>query len=108
MSNVEVYEAIDQCLRNVTKCNEPFGNKIIIALRGFQQVAPVVKNAGRTEITLASVKTSNLWSKFETFALTQPMPMRYNSDQQFQRMVDDIGNGVNGSTSTSVLTKSSR
>ena len=91
MSNVAVFETIDDVLRSCTGCDKPFGGKTILGIGDFRQVAPVIPGAGPSETLTASIKSSLLWSKFTVLSLTTPW--RFGNDETMCSFVDAVGEG---------------
>jgi len=91
MANRAALECADQLLRDLTGIDAPFGNKTFLALGDFRQVAPVVKNGGKTEIIEASIRSSPLWKHFALIRLYTPI--RNASDPTYAAWVDSIGDG---------------
>lgn len=91
MSSLAVFETIDEVLQMSTTCSKPFGGKTILGIGDFHQVAPVIPGAGPSEILMASIKSSLLWSKFSI--LTLSVPWRFGGDQELCNFVDAIGEG---------------
>jgi ATP-dependent DNA helicase PIF1 len=95
MANRAVLACVEETCRRVTGINKPFGGKTFILLGDFKQTCPVIKGAARTRIVQACLKSSILWSLFETVALT--IPCRNAEDPGFAQFVDAIGDGSSGS-----------
>jgi hypothetical protein len=69
MSNLAVFETINEVPQLCTGCNKPFGGKTILGIGDFCQVAPVIPGAGPSETLEASIKSSLLGSKFSVLSL---------------------------------------
>jgi len=95
MANRAALECADQLLRDITGVDKPFGDKVFLGLGDFRQVAPVVKNGGRTEIVEASIRSSPLWKHFSLMRLYAPL--RNASDPPYAAWVDAIGDGASAS-----------
>jgi hypothetical protein len=93
MSNIAVFETIDQTLQMCTGIQKPFGGKMILGVGDFHQIAPVIPGAGPSETLAASIKSSPLWQKFSTLTLTTPM--RFGHDRVLCDFVDAVGVGWN-------------
>ncbi|CAG8496235.1 7053_t:CDS:2 [Cetraspora pellucida] len=89
MANKAVIECVDLLLRQICEKDIPFGGKPFIGVGDFRQVAPVVKNAGKSSTIDASIKTSYLWKYFNLRTLNQPI--RNASDPIFTEFIDNIG-----------------
>ena len=88
-ANVAWLDCVDEVCRMITKKRRPFGGIPFVGIGDFRQVAPVVKGQGATPARLASIKSSNLWSKFEI--LTLHTPIRSAEDPEYTAYVDRIG-----------------
>src|SRR4051794_30961456 len=86
MANKTALECADDFLRKVTGINLPLGGKILIGCGDFRQVAPVVVGGGPTAVLDASVRSSNLWPRFQIVNLVEPM--RNACYPTFLRFVD--------------------
>jgi hypothetical protein len=106
MAHMHCFEAADRTLCDILLVDDvrnsdiPFGGKPILLGRGFRQVLPMVKGAGRSEIIGASL-SSHLWTHFTVMRLTvnmrlvnpdMPEQMR-SSIATFARWVLDVGEG---------------
>ena len=93
MANIAAIECFDELLRSVTSSDRAFGDKVLIGIGDFRQVAPVVKGGGVTATLNASIKSSSLWKFFCHFHLTAPQ--RNAMDPEFSAFVDSVGDGYN-------------
>lgn len=74
MSHKHNFEAVDSMLRIIRRCpDKPCGGILFIGSGDFRQIPPVVPSGTMADIVNASIKSSQLWSLFEQFALTVPM-----------------------------------
>ncbi|CAG8841387.1 19538_t:CDS:2, partial [Gigaspora margarita] len=90
MANKAILDCIDLFLRQICNKNELFRRKPFIGVGDFRQVAPVVKEAGKSATIDASIKTSHLWTHFDKYVLNQ---LIHNAnDPEFAYFVDAIGN----------------
>jgi ATP-dependent DNA helicase PIF1 len=69
MAHRHIFEAIDRSLRDITKCDEPFGGKVCVFGGDWRQTAPVVEKGSAADFVRASLKSSPLWPLFRTFNL---------------------------------------
>jgi hypothetical protein len=58
-------KAVDILLRDIMNINVPFGGKIMILDGDFRQVLPVIRFASKSELVVASLKSSDLWPYFK-------------------------------------------
>jgi hypothetical protein len=101
-ANVAWLDCVDEVCRMITKKRRPFGGIPFVGVGDFRQVAPVVKGQGATPARLASIKSSNLWSKFDI--LTLHAPIRSADDPEYTEYVDRIGEDyVNEEVSIDIL-----
>ncbi|XP_055523077.1 ATP-dependent DNA helicase PIF1-like [Wyeomyia smithii] len=82
---------IDLILRELMACNVPFGGKVIVIGGDWRQTLPVVPKGERIDIIEICLKSSFLWSSFETISLVSNM--RNEGDVQFNHWLLDIGAG---------------
>ena len=65
MANKEAIECVDFLLRQIMKNELPFGNKTFLALGGFRQVAPVLRDVmAPATVFDRSIRSSSLWIHF--------------------------------------------
>ncbi|CAA7014728.1 unnamed protein product [Microthlaspi erraticum] len=97
------FEALDRSLRDVigNVDNKPFVGKVVVFGGDFRQVLPVIVNAGRAEIVLASLNSSYLWEHCKVLKLTKNMRL-FNSSlnaeeakeiSDFSDWLLDVGDG---------------
>lgn len=86
-------ETVDRTLRDLMKCDLPFGGKFFILGGDFRQVLPVVKRSSKQQIIDEIIKKSYLWPIFSIFKLTQNMRAKKDS-KEFSKWLLEIGNGV--------------
>jgi hypothetical protein len=87
--NKAIYSCINECLKLITNCNEPFGNKIIILVGDFRQCGPVIRSGTKAQIIDTSLRKSLLWNLFQIERLS--IPIRNVQDPQFADFVGGIG-----------------
>ncbi|XP_024011330.1 uncharacterized protein LOC112086593 [Eutrema salsugineum] len=73
MMSKECFETLDRTMRDILEVDKPFGDKVIVLGRDFRQILPVIPNAGKTEILMATLNSSPLWYKCRVLRLTQNM-----------------------------------
>ena len=56
MAYKHIYMAVDRTFRDITKCDKPFGNKIMLLGGDFRQILPVTKNGNRSQIVNSTIK----------------------------------------------------
>jgi hypothetical protein len=87
------WECVDQLLRDIMGNDLPFGGKAFVGLGDFRQVAPVIRGASGPAATFDnSVRSSDLWERFEILRLTTPI--RYADDPAYADWVDRVGDGL--------------
>lgn len=100
MMNKFCFETLDRTMRDILKCDKPFGGKVVVFGGDFRQILPVIPNAGRVEIVLSSLNSSLLWPYCKVLRLTRNMrlipgdnsaEMRELAD--FSKWILDIGDG---------------
>ena len=89
MAHRAAVECVDRLCKMLKNSDKPFGGIPFIGVGDFRQVAPVVPNGGETATVLASIKSSDLWRKFELISLH--FPIRSATDPTFTHLVDTIG-----------------
>nr|XP_043616381.1 ATP-dependent DNA helicase pif1-like [Erigeron canadensis] len=100
------FEALDRTFRdnlrssNPNNMNEPFGGKVVVFGGDFRQVLPVLLNASRQDVVMASLKSSYLWHHCKLLKLTKNMRLTVGEStdleeiRQFAEWILDIGNGT--------------
>ncbi|GBM42796.1 hypothetical protein AVEN_265603-1, partial [Araneus ventricosus] len=97
MTHVHAFLAVDRLLRDLTKCKEPFGGKVILLGGDFRQVLPVILRGSRTLTVASSLKKRTLWLKFHKLYLTKNM-RALESERDFGAWLLDIGEKKSAST----------
>ena len=93
MAPANALDAVDRGLRSLMRNDLPFGGKIMVLGGDFRQVLPVIPRGSMSEQMAASIKSSNVWWRFQVRHLTQNM--RTGEDQaEFARWLLRIGDGV--------------
>ncbi|XP_024011412.1 uncharacterized protein LOC112086673 [Eutrema salsugineum] len=100
MMSRDCYETLDRTLRDILKCDKPFGGKVIVFGGDFRQILPVIPNAGKTEILMATLNSSPLWFGCKVLRLTRNMRLIPGDNSRemcelasFTRWILDIGEG---------------
>ncbi|XP_010473823.2 PREDICTED: uncharacterized protein LOC104753242 [Camelina sativa] len=100
MMNKYCFETLDRSLRDIMKYDRVFGGKVFVLGGDFRQILPVVPEAGRVGIVLASINSSLLWNSCKVLQLTQNMRLRKaqnssdaNDLTTFSKWLLDIGDG---------------
>ena len=66
-------ECVDKLLRKITSIDKPFGRKMLLAVGGFRQTAPVVPGAGKSDTVTRSIRSIRLWPVFHILRLHAPI-----------------------------------
>nr|XP_043629767.1 ATP-dependent DNA helicase PIF1-like [Erigeron canadensis] len=80
--------------------NEPFGGKVIVFGGDFRQVLPVIPNASRQDVVMASLRSSYLWHHCKLLKLTKNMRLTVGAStdlediKEFGEWLLEIGNGT--------------
>ncbi|XP_043474034.1 uncharacterized protein LOC122506104 [Leptopilina heterotoma] len=85
-------QAMESMLRDITKCNKPFGGKVILLSGDFRQTLPIVPHGSRTHIVEVCVKNSILWNYFETRCLHVNVRLD-NKQIEFAKWLLNVGDG---------------
>lgn len=100
MMSKHCFETLDRTMRDILKCDEVFGGKVVVLGGDFRQILPIMVNAGRVETVLASVTSSYLWPSCKVLELTKNMrltrdldPGRAEEIEAFSKWILDVGNG---------------
>ncbi|CAG8678988.1 31830_t:CDS:2, partial [Gigaspora margarita] len=88
MANKAVLECVDLLLKEICGKNELFGGKPFVGVRDFQQVALVIKAAGKSATINVSINTSYLWKHFNIYTLNQPI--QNANDSVLAEFIDNI------------------
>ncbi|GBO46218.1 hypothetical protein AVEN_94312-1, partial [Araneus ventricosus] len=95
MTHVHAFLAVDRLLKDLTKCDEPFGGKIILLGGDFRQVLPVILRGSRSLTVSSCIKKHRLWSDFFVMKLTENM-RAFDSEKEFASWLLHVGEGENG------------
>ncbi|GBM01790.1 hypothetical protein AVEN_205456-1 [Araneus ventricosus] len=87
MTHVHAFLAVDRLLKDLTKCDEPFGGKIILLGGDFRQILPVILRGSRSLTVSSCIKKHRLWSE----------NMRaFDSEKEFASWLLHVGEGASG------------
>ncbi|CAN0299483.1 unnamed protein product, partial [Ectocarpus sp. 4 AP-2014] len=92
MSNKLAPEALDLTLRDLRRCDKPFGGATILFGGDWRQVGPVVTFGSPADVIGSSLISSHLWTKVQRFHLVQSM--RDRLDKPYSRTVRAVGEGL--------------
>ncbi|GBN80645.1 hypothetical protein AVEN_190716-1 [Araneus ventricosus] len=95
MTHVHAFLAVDRLLKDLTKCDEPFGGKIILLGGDFRQVLPVILRDSRFLTVSSSIEKHRLWSDFSVMKLTENM-RAFDSVKEFASWLLHVGEGESG------------
>ncbi|XP_024010218.1 uncharacterized protein LOC112085256 [Eutrema salsugineum] len=73
MMSKDCFETLDRTMHDILEVDKPFGDKVIVLGGDFRKILPVIPNAGKTEILMATLNSSPLWYKCRVLRLTQNM-----------------------------------
>ncbi|XP_019086450.1 PREDICTED: cytosolic sulfotransferase 1-like [Camelina sativa] len=62
MMNKLCYENLDRSLRDIMRCDQIFGGKVVVVGGDFRQILHVITEGGRVATVLASINSSVLWN----------------------------------------------
>ncbi|XP_010480980.1 PREDICTED: uncharacterized protein LOC104759795 [Camelina sativa] len=110
MMNKLCYENLDRSLRDIMKCDQIFGGKVVVLGGDFRQILPVITEGGRVATVLASINSSVLWNSCKVLKLTENLRLRKACNSMdagalatFSKWLLDIGDGkINESDSGDV------
>ncbi|XP_024009492.1 uncharacterized protein LOC112084575 [Eutrema salsugineum] len=101
MMSKDCFETLDRTMRDILEVDKPFGDKVIVLGGDFWQILPVIPNAGKTEILMATLNSSPLWYKCRVLRLTQNMRLIAGDNSRamleqaaFTKWILDIGDGM--------------
>ncbi|GBM34040.1 hypothetical protein AVEN_162220-1 [Araneus ventricosus] len=95
MTHVHAFLAVDRLLKDLTKCDEPFGGKIILLGGDFRQVLPVILRGSRSLTVSSCIKKHRLWYDFFVMKLTENM-RAFDSEKEFASWLLHVGEGESG------------
>ncbi|GBL80201.1 hypothetical protein AVEN_29175-1 [Araneus ventricosus] len=95
MTHVHAFLAVDRLLKDLTKCDEPFGGKIILLGGDFRQVLPVILRCSQSLTVSSCIKKHRLWSDFFVMKLTENMHA-FDSEKEFASWLLHVGEGESG------------
>ena len=91
MLHRHVIEALDRTLKDIRGNDVLFGGITILLCGDWRQILPVVPKGGRADIVEACLKSSHLWPSIKPLTLSKNM--RACGDQDFSKMLIEIGDG---------------
>ncbi|XP_024006616.1 uncharacterized protein LOC112083117 [Eutrema salsugineum] len=101
MMSKDCFETLDRTMRDILEVYKPFGDKVIVLRGDFRQILPVIPNAGKTEILMATLNLSPLWYKCRVLRLTQNMRLIAGDNSRamleraaFTKWILDNGDGT--------------
>ena len=92
MSDRLAPEALDNTVRDLRRCDRPFGGTTILFAGDWRQVGPVVLFGTPADVVESALISSYMWTHVTRFRLTQSM--RDRPDQPFSQTVRAIGEGL--------------
>ncbi|GBN29840.1 ATP-dependent DNA helicase PIF1 [Araneus ventricosus] len=95
MTYVHAFLAVDRLLKDLTKCDEPFGGKIILLGGDFRQVLQVILRGSRSLTVSSCIKKHRLCSDFFVMKLTENM-RAFDSEKEFASSLLHVGEGESG------------
>ncbi|KAL4132728.1 hypothetical protein QTP88_009837 [Uroleucon formosanum] len=96
MSHKKVFEALNNCLKDLRNSNLLMGGVTVLIAGDFRQTLPIVPRGTRANEIAACIKSSYLWPKIEKCSLTKNMPVNlkgYKTAEQFSKLLLKIGDG---------------
>ena len=88
MLNRKAIEAADRTFQWIRNSDKPFGGVIVLFSGDWRQMLPIVRNAGKTEIINATLKSSYLWENVIPLKLTRNMRLQQencdNTNTEFE------------------------
>ncbi|XP_024016211.1 ATP-dependent DNA helicase PIF1-like [Eutrema salsugineum] len=101
MMSKDCFETLDRTMHDILEVDKPFGDKVIVLGGDFRQIFPVIPNAGKTKILMATLNSSPLWYKCRVLRLTQNMRLIAGDNSRamleraaFTKWILDIGDGT--------------
>ncbi|GBM57540.1 hypothetical protein AVEN_97653-1 [Araneus ventricosus] len=82
MTHVHAFLAVDRLLKDLTKCDEPFGGKIILLGGDFRQILSVILRGSRSLTDSNCIKKHRLWSDFFVMKLAENI-CHFDSGKEF-------------------------
>ena len=91
MTHSHAFVAVRRLICSITKCQEPFGVKVILLSGDFREVLLVILR-GRMSLTVAScLKKHPFWSNFTKLTLSVSM-RALKSEKEFSKWLLDVAN----------------
>ncbi|XP_010496023.1 PREDICTED: uncharacterized protein LOC104773149 [Camelina sativa] len=76
MMNKLCYETLDRSLRDIMRCDQIFGGKVVVLGGDFRQILPLITEGGRVAIVIASINSYVLWNSCKVLKLTENLRLR--------------------------------
>ena len=86
------YRCTDMILRELMKCDIPFGGKVVVIGGDFRQTLPVVPRVNEVDVIQTCIKSSELWRHFVQLPLLTNM--RSEGQNLFNQWLLDVGAGA--------------
>ncbi|XP_019097932.1 PREDICTED: uncharacterized protein LOC109131408 [Camelina sativa] len=110
MMNKLCYKTLDRSLRDIVRCDQIFGGKVVVLGGDFRQILLVITEGGRVATVLASINSSVLWNSCKVLKLTENLRLRKACNSMdagalatFSKWLLNIGDGkINESDSGDV------
>lgn len=83
-------KAINRLLQEIMQNTRTFGGKVLLLGGDFRQILPVVPHGSRAAIVEASIKSDDLWEKFQVLRLKNNVR---SVDADFSDWLMNLGNG---------------
>ncbi len=92
MSSAQHIECVDHTLRDILKCDTPFGGLTVVFGGDPCQILPVVKHGDHAKIVQSCVLCSTLWHKVHQVQLKRNMHVAVE-EVEFSKFLLEIGEG---------------
>jgi nucleoside-triphosphatase THEP1 len=86
-------KAIERILRKVMRNNSPYGRKVFLLGGDFRQCLPVVKHGNRVKVVEITIKTCEIWPRFNQLKLHENMRTVAGSQEHADWLIK-LGNGT--------------
>ncbi|MBW0461681.1 hypothetical protein O181_001396 [Austropuccinia psidii MF-1] len=90
-------EAVNRSLRDLRKCEKPFGGLSVLFSGDFRQILPIVKHGGIYEQASVCIKRSYIWGMLTKKFLHENLRLRiapHNGNGKFGRWLQGLGEGL--------------
>ena len=85
------YEALDRTMRDLMKCEFPFGGKVVVIGGDFKQILAVIRRASPAHVVSAAVNRARFWHRLRVLRLSINMRVRM---LQERRQAAALANGA--------------